>query len=377
MQNISKQCLSSPPTMGPWGPLRSMTKIEPSQRAWQVKVCLCPSTVEYSGPSTTNSSSELWMLGFAAGIGQGWKNLQHGHNITRTTHTATWNKITVRCTKECKRIEVKSMLQTEIGASLMSPSIVWLQNLILSCRSHCNFKSPYVLRVSCQPGKQYRKVTKCYNCPNFETSVTSCHLSNAQNGWTMIHEDEQMELWNFFILKHATSTSLVLVLLELPAGPWCLRSCETLHVRNPHLFPCGQRFAWQIYNHNHVKYVKYCQIMYLDLFGYTPHLYIRILMSSLGFSYILVTCIPGDKHFSSQGVNTISQVSIFCTPSLKNSSKPDRERQLAGVWKCRVLYIVIFMWTSTNTNMEMSCLHQYRIQKGVQHDATIQYLFLL
>lgn len=120
----------------------------------------------------------------------------------------------------------------------------------------------------------------------------------------------------------------------------------------------------KICNHNHVKYVKYCQIMYLDLFGYTPHLYIRILMSSLGFSYILVTCIPGDKHFSSQGVNTISQVSIFCTPSLKNSSKPDRERQLAGVWKCRVLYIVIFIWTSTNTNMEMSCLHQYRIQKG-------------
>lgn len=226
------------------------------------------------------------------------------------------------------------------------------------------FQVPLCTTVSCQPGKQYRKVTKCYNCPNFETSVTSCHLSNAQNGWTMIHEDEQMELWNFFILKHATSTSLVLVLLELPAGPWCLRSCETLHVRNPHLFPCGQRFAWQIYNHNHVKYVKYCQIMYLDLFGYTPHLYIRILMSSLGFSYILVTCIPGDKHFSSQGVNTISQVSIFCTPSLKNSSKPDRERQLAGVWKCRVLYIVIFMWTSTNTNMEMSCLHQYRIQKG-------------
>lgn len=180
--------------MGPWGPLRSMTKIEPSQRAWQVKVCLCPSTVEYSGPSTTNSSSELWMLGFAAGIGQGWKNLQHGHNITRTTHTAIWNKITVRCTKECKRIEVKSMLQTEIGASLMSPSIVWLQNLILSCRSHCNFKSPYVLRCLASPANNTEKWQSA-------TTVRTLKHQSRVVTYPMPRTDEQwstrMNKWSF------------------------------------------------------------------------------------------------------------------------------------------------------------------------------------
>lgn len=197
MQNISKiqqVMLIVPPTMGPWGPLRSMTKIEPSQRAWQVKVCLCPSTVEYSGPSTTNSSSELWMLGFAAGIGQGWKNLQHGHNITRTTHTAIWNKITVRCTKECKRIEVKSMLQTEIGASLMSPSIVWLQNLILSCRSHCNFKSPYVLRCLASPANNTEKWQSA-------TTVRTLKHQSRVVTYPMPRTDEQwstrMNKWSF------------------------------------------------------------------------------------------------------------------------------------------------------------------------------------
>ena len=93
----------------------------------------------------------------------------------------------------------------------------------------------------------------------------------------------------------AHPTSLVLVLLELPAGPWCLRSGETLHVRNPHLFPRGQRFALQIL-HNHVKY---CQIMYSDLFGCIPHLHNHI-MSSLGFAFILVThtfLIMRDEHY--------------------------------------------------------------------------------
>lgn len=41
---------------GPWGPQRSMTKVEPSHIAAHSNVCLCPSTVEYGVPSATNSS---------------------------------------------------------------------------------------------------------------------------------------------------------------------------------------------------------------------------------------------------------------------------------------------------------------------------------
>ncbi len=59
-----------------------------------------------------------------------------------------------------------------------------------------------------------------------------------------------------------------------------------------------------------------------------------------------------DTHVSHHEGWTLSAKwasSAICTPSLKNSSKPDCERQLAGMWKCRVLYIVFFIWTTTNT----------------------------
>lgn len=200
MQNISKQCLSSLPQR--W-------VLEGHYVQWPKS-----SPPSELGRLRSACARQLWsILAHQQQIppqSYGCWDLQQESAKDKKTYSMVitsqgphilqyWNKITVRCPKRCKKIEVKSMLQTEIGASLMSPSIVWLQNLILSCRSHCNFKSPYVLQSLASPANDTEKWQSA-------TTVRILKHQSRVVTYPMPRTDEQwstrMNKWSFETFLH-------------------------------------------------------------------------------------------------------------------------------------------------------------------------------